>query len=135
MRFHSVIILTEAVFCLNPVAPRGVIHSAEMNCGPPRICLGSLRRGEKQNLHFRNVPVGLSISTYPCEVRAAGDTAHTHQKASNIGAIKYCEPQSPQSLAPFAIFAAKNHPRFVAASIPLTGPHPSLCYTIRHEED
>ena len=57
MRFHCVIILPETVSCLKAVArrggfgnrgpPRGVMRSDAMNCGPPRVCLGSRRRGEK----------------------------------------------------------------------------------------
>lgn len=33
-----------------------------------------------QGLHFHNVPVRLSASAFPCEARAAGDTAHTLEK-------------------------------------------------------
>ena len=57
LRFHRVIILFETVSCLKPVArrggfgnrgpPRGVMRSDAMNCGPPRVCLGSLSKSIK----------------------------------------------------------------------------------------
>ncbi len=59
MRFHCVIISSEGciVSCLKPVArrggfgnrgpPRGVMRSDAMNCGPPRVCLGSLSKSIK----------------------------------------------------------------------------------------
>ena len=77
MRFHCVIILFETVSCLKPVArrggfgdrdpPRGVMRSDAMNCGPPRVYLGSLRRGEKQKrTRFRLLPLTcLSRSAFP----------------------------------------------------------------------
>ena len=77
MRFHCVIILFEPVSCLKPVAqrggfgdrdpPRGVMRSDAMNCGPPRVYLGSLRRGEKQKrTRFRLLPITcLSRSAFP----------------------------------------------------------------------
>ena len=87
MRFHRVIILFETVSCLKPVArrggfgnrgpPRGVMRSDAMNCGPPRVYLGSRRRGEKQKRtcfrllpinylsRSRNFPARLSRSTFP----------------------------------------------------------------------
>ena len=47
--------------------PRGVMRSDAMNCGPPRVYLGSLRRGEKQKrTRFRLLPITrLSRSTLP----------------------------------------------------------------------
>ena len=77
MRFHRVIILFETVSCLKPVArrggfgnrgpPRGVMRSDAMNCGPPRVCLGNLKRGEKQKrTRFRLLPITcLSRSAFP----------------------------------------------------------------------
>ena len=90
MRFYCVIILFETVSCLKPVArrggfgnrgpPRGVMRSDAMNCGPPQVYLGSLRRGEKQkrtrfrllpitclsrSALARNFPVRLSRSVFP----------------------------------------------------------------------
>ena len=77
MRFHRVIILFETVSCLKPVArrggfgnrgpPRGVMRSDAMNCGPPRVCLGSRRRGEKQKrTRFRLLPITrLSRPAFP----------------------------------------------------------------------
>ena len=59
MRFHCVIISSEGciVSCLKPVArrggfgnrgpPRGVMRLDAMNCGPPRVCLGSLSKSIK----------------------------------------------------------------------------------------
>ena len=77
MRLHCVIILFETVSCLKPVArrggfgnrgpPRGVMRSDAMNCGPPRVCLGNLKRGEKQKrTRFRLLSITrLSRSTFP----------------------------------------------------------------------
>ena len=86
-----------------------MMRPGAMNCGPPRVCFGSIRRGDEaeadadtfpvlahhlplkiyisvtslsacQDLQFRNVPVRLSRSAFPCEARAADDTAHTLEK-------------------------------------------------------
>ena len=77
MRFHRVIILFETVSCLKPVArrggfgnhgpPRGVVRSDAMNCGPPGVCLGSLRRCENQKrTRFRFLPITCpSKSVFP----------------------------------------------------------------------
>ena len=52
MRFHRVIISLESRISLE--RRRGARRDAFGNCGPPQVCLGSLRRGEN-----------------PCEARAA----------------------------------------------------------------
>ena len=52
MRFHRVIISLESHISLE--RRRGARRDAFGNCGPPQVCLGSLRRGEN-----------------PCEARAA----------------------------------------------------------------
>ena len=75
------------------------MRSDAMNCGPPGVCLGSLRHCENQKrTRFRFLPITCpSKSVFPklpcpplkicIPVRNAdgGDTAHTCQKASNIG--------------------------------------------------
>ena len=47
---------------------------------PLKIYISVMSLSASQDLHFRNVPVRLSASAFPCEARAAGDTAHALEK-------------------------------------------------------
>ena len=87
MRFHRVIIL-------KPVAPRGVMRLAiaALPGFPPRILLRLVSAAsgtamkqktmKQKRAHSRFLPMTCqSRTTFPCEARAAGDTAHAHQKS------------------------------------------------------
>ena len=47
---------------------------------PLKIYISVMSLSASQDLQFRNVPVRLSASAFPCEARAAGDTAHALEK-------------------------------------------------------
>ena len=51
---------------------------------PFKICIPVTSLPASQDLHSRNFHARLSRSAFPCEARAAGDTAHAHQKASRV---------------------------------------------------
>ena len=122
MRFHCVIISSEGciVSCLKPVArrggfgnrgpPRGVMRSDAMNCGPPRVCLGSLSKSIKH----RGIPcpdvltnpvshekIGISVLFFSDvdEENRAG-YAPTSRAAGGAGTSRIDTPRTDPAMPP-----------------------------------
>ena len=93
---------------------RGAWRNASSNCGPPRILLRPISAAsgtamkqktmKQKRTHSRFLPMTClsnsmtcpSRSAFPCEARAAGDTAHAHQKASRAPFARFFdEPMIP----------------------------------------
>ena len=84
---------------------RGAWCDAFGNCGPPRILLRPISATsgtamKQKRTHSRFLPVTCpSRSAFPCEARAAGDTAHAHQKSIEASLSRFLtSPDSPEEI-------------------------------------
>ena len=91
---------------------RGAWRDAFGNCGPPRILLRPISATsgtmmKQKRTHSRFLPMTcLSNSmtcpsrfAFPCEARAAGDTAHAHQKSIEASLSQFLtNPDSPEEI-------------------------------------
>ena len=84
---------------------RGAWRDAFGNCGPPRILLRPISATsgtamKQKRTHSRFLPITCpSRSAFPCEARAAGDTAHAHQKSIEASLSRFLtSPDSPEEI-------------------------------------
>ena len=96
---------------------RGAWRDAFGNCGPPRILLRPIsatsgtvmkqKTMKQKRTHSRFLPMTClsnsmtcpSRSAFPCEARAAGDTAHAHQKSIEASLSRFLtSPDSPEEI-------------------------------------